>query len=172
MRDEIDQLDIDINQIVVKPLYFGLVTNIFLPMVMILICYYLDSHDARPENIIENIANPLFYIFCGLGVIQGTFALWWRARLFARPMIRRHETFEHDLTEGIMAASRAVFIIIAAIAGYGLIYYFLTGRFQEMLIMAVFSFVVFQVVRPRYTQIESLIKKQLAMINEGQFLKL
>jgi small-conductance mechanosensitive channel len=169
MNTEPDDLDIDYNRMIVKPLYFGLFTNILIPMGLLLVCYYLNDKQSL-SNQVGDFAETLFIIFGVLSVGTAVFALWWRMKRFAEPLIRRKETFEADLGAGLMKISRPVFMIIAAITLYGVIYFFLTARFQETVFMVFFSFIVFQVVRPRHGQIKSLITRQRRLVDEGRFL--
>ncbi|MFQ5454378.1 MAG: hypothetical protein ACE5D6_09365, partial [Candidatus Zixiibacteriota bacterium] len=53
---------------------------------------------------------------------------------------------------------------------YGFIYFFLTGRFKEAVFFVVFSFLVFQIVRPRYGFIRKLIDSQKKLVERGTFL--
>jgi len=164
-----EQDDLDLNQIIVKPLYFGLLTNIIIPMALLLVCYYINNNNGL-ENQAGDFANPLFYIIVALSVATALYAFWWRNRQLSQPIIRRKETFETDLTTGLLNVSRPVFIIIAVIALYGIIYFFWTGRFRETAFIVFFSFIVFQVVRPRHGQLKRLVEKQKKMVEQGRFL--
>lgn len=159
----------DLARLLVKPLYFGMVVNIGIPMVLLLVCYYFDNN-KDVENKLAEFANTLFYIFGLLSLLEAGFALWWRSRLFERPMIRRQETFEEDLVQALVARSKPVFIVIASISVYGYIYFFLTGRFTEAVLFVVFSFLVFQVVRPRYGMVRRIVAHQEGLVNQGKFL--
>ena len=159
---------IELHRIVAKPLYFGLLCNVIIPMGLLLACYYYDKgHDL--ENKLGELANPLFYVFLVLAATEGAFAYWWRGKLLEKPMIRRKETFQQDVMFGLLRASRPVFILIAAISFYGFLYYFLTGRFTEAVFMVLFSFIVFQFVRPRFGAVNKLIERQYKMAEEGEF---
>ncbi|MDZ4722462.1 MAG: hypothetical protein SGI97_00900 [candidate division Zixibacteria bacterium] len=165
------QLDsYDINKIIVKPLYFGLVNNILLPMVFLFICYYLNTK-GTVENKVGDSANMLFYIFVALALAETGAALWLRASLFKKPMVKSLETLGDDIGDGLLRALRPVFLIIASISVYGLVYFMLTGRFNEAVMLVVFSFVVFQFVRPRFGMADKLIEQQTALAKSGQFLK-
>ena len=86
-------------------------------------------------------------------------------------MIRRRETFEEDLAAGLMVGLRPIFLLIAGIAGYGLIYFFMTGRFEESLFVVLFSFLAFQVVRPRMKSMTKVVEVQEVHMAAGRFLK-
>ena len=163
-----DEPELDMNQIIVKPLYFGLVTNILIPMGLLLVCYYIDNNNGL-NNSVGNFANSLFYIFAALSVAHAVFALWWRTKQFGQPLVRTKESFEDDLGAAVLAISRPIFIVIALIAAYGTIYFFITGRFRETVVLIFFSFLVFQLVRPRHGQVKRLIEKQTALVEKGEF---
>jgi hypothetical protein len=159
----------DLTGIIVKPLYFGLFVNILVPMVLLLLCYYLDQRGGV-VNRVPGMANTLFYIFGVLSLAEAGFALWWRTKLYAQPMIRRRETFEEDFSKALLERSRPIFLVIASISVYGLIYFLLTARFNEAVFLVVFSFLVFQVVRPRYGMVRKLIAYQQKLAEQGKFL--
>ena len=158
----------DLSQILVKPLYFALFANIIIPMILLYGCYYMHSHGGV-ENRIEGFADELYYAFGVLSVAQGGLALWWRHRRLGMPMIRRKETFEQDISDGLVGATKPVFLTIAAICIYGYVYFFLTGRFRLTLFLVLFSFVVFQVVRPRMGTLRKLIRHQKDLVEKGHF---
>ena len=169
MNTDLDDFDVDMNRIIVRPLYFGLFTNILIPMALILVCYYLNNRGGI-GNSIGDFANTLFYFIGALAVVQSVFVLWWRMKRFGQPMIRRRETFEQDLLTGVLTVSRPIFIVIAIISVYAVVYFFLTGRFRETVFLIFFSFIVFQVVRPRHGQLKGLIATQKKLVEQGQFL--
>jgi len=159
----------DLARLLVKPLYFGLVVNIIIPMGLLLVCFYINNNNYV-ENRVDAFSNILFYIFAIMALAEAGFALWWRTKLYDRPMIRRQETFEGDFVQALVARSKPVFILIASISIYGYIYFFLTGRFTEAVLFVVFSFLVFQVVRPRYGMVQKLIARQEQLVKQGKFL--
>lgn len=159
----------DLARILVKPLYFGLVVNIVIPMGLLFVCFYINN-SSYIESRVEGFSNTLFYIFAVLALAEAGFALWWRSRLFDKPMIRRAETFEGDFVQALMARTKPVFILIASISIYGYVYFFLTGRFTEAVLFVVFSFLVFQVVRPRYGMLKKLLARQEQLVKQGKFL--
>jgi len=160
----------DLNRIIIKPLYYGLVVNVLIPMGLLLICFYFENQ-ASLYNRIYGFANTLFYICAALAVVQSGAALWMRNEMQNKPMIRRQETFEEDLIRGLTVKSRPISLLIAAIALYGFVYFFLTARFKETVILVFFSFVVFQLVRPRFSFMRKLIARQQEMVDKGVFLQ-
>ncbi len=164
MRDE-ENSNYDLSQIIIRPLYFGLVVNILIPAAGLLICHYIDSNYEQ-RNIIGDLANPLFFIFAVLALLQAVFALWWRAKRLRRRMVKTEEEFEQEMAAALLRACRPVFIVIAVISAYGYLYFFLTGRFTETIVFVFFSFIVFQLVRPRHGFARKLIIRQKAFLEK------
>ena len=170
MTRKIDFDKYDLNHIIIKPLYTGLVINILIPMAFLLICYYLDNNRSL-YNRIGDSAYGLFIVLAVLSAAQTVYAILMRNKMMSTPMIKSEATFSADLTSSLIAKSKPVFIIIALIAFYGFVYYLLTARFQETVFLVFFSFVVFQFVRPRIAFVRKLIEKQTELVEKGQFLK-
>jgi DMSO reductase anchor subunit len=162
--------DLNLVSIMVKPLYFGIVTNILIPGALLLICYYLNNN-YTVVNRLGATANSLFYLFVVLAAVQAALALWLQRRKYREPMIRSEVTYHEDLTAGMMAALRPVFVIIASISFYGYAYFLLTGRFTEAVLFVLGSFLVFQFVRPRHGQVKRLVAIQDSLVQQGRFLR-
>jgi len=160
--------DYDLTGMIVRPLYLGMLVNIVVPAGLLFVCYYIYNRYA-PDNHIPGISNALFYIFCALSFGQAALALWWRNKKFQEPMVRSAESFEHDIGAALHERSRPVFLLIAAITLWGYVYFFLTGRLHESVVFVVFSFLVFQVVRPRYGSVNRLIAHQEQLVKNGRF---
>jgi hypothetical protein len=156
----------DLNRIIIRPLYFGLVVNILVPMGLLLICWYFENQQSWYNRIGES-ANTLFYVFGLLAIAQAGLALWWRGKMMNQPMIRRKETFEDDFAHSLLSRSKPIFLTIAGISLYGIVYFYLTARFKETVFLVFFSFIVFQVVRPRFGFIRKLIARQKEMVESG-----
>jgi len=169
MRGGISKDDYDIVPLVAKPLYLGLLINVVLPMGLLLVCYYLNNKYYL-ENRVGDLANTLFYAMVVLALAQGGVALWWRKVLFDRPMVRREETMLEDIQQALVRRSRPVFVLIAAISLYGYVYFYLTGRFREAALVVLFSFIVFQFVRPRINSVRKLIERQRELVKQGKLL--
>lgn len=160
----------NVNHIIAKSLYFGLVLNIIFPAILIFICYYIN--DNQPTlNRVGNFAMPLFYIIVVLAILQGGLAFYLRNKILNIPVIENKGTFSEDLAQALGRHIRPVFILIALIAVYGFIYFFLTGRFKEALMMTIFSYLIFQVIRPRFGFVRKLIKVQEKFAGEGKFIQ-
>lgn len=160
--------DIDLHQFIAKPLYFGLMTNIIIPMALLFVCYYINNNSPR-TNMMPGSAEMLMYVFGLLAIAQAGVALWRKNILFNKPLIKSEDTFEADLVTGMMSIVRPIFIIIGAISIYGYLYFYITGRFQETVFFVIFSFLVFQVVRPRIGFARKLIQRQRHLVEKGEF---
>ena len=158
----------DLTGMIVRPLYFGMVFNVVIPAGLLFVCHYIHNK-YLPENHLPELSNALFYVFCALAFVQAALALWWRNKRLEAPMVRRQESFEHDISTALLERLRPVFLLIAAITLWGYLYFFLTGRFEESVVFVVFSFVVFQVVRPRIGSVEKLITYQQNLVRNGRF---
>ncbi|MBD3401338.1 hypothetical protein GF420_00460 [candidate division GN15 bacterium] len=160
----------DLSAIIVKPLYFGMFVNIIVPMILLALCYHLNN-TQQVNNKVGDMANLLFYVFAAGAVLEAVAALLLRQRMLKAPMIRRKETFEEDFGEQLNKRSRVVFVIIASISLWGIIYFFLTARFTEAVLFVVLSFIVFQLVRPRYGSTRKFVEAQEKLVAEGKFLQ-
>ena len=168
MKKDFSGETIELYRIIAKPLYLGMMLNVIIPMGLLLVCYYFEQR-YHPANKLGNFANTLFFIFLYFGAAQGAFAFWWRQQLMLMPMVQKKETFQQDLILGLTRISRPVFMLVSAISLYGVVYFVLTGRFEETMFIVVLSFIVFQIVRPRYGLVSKLIDSQYAMAEKGEF---
>lgn len=169
MSPNYDMDDYDLNHILVKPLYFGMFVNITIPMALLFVCYYINNKYGVHDSL-GAVGTPVLYVLGAAALAEAVFVVWWRGKLFGQPMIRRKETFEADFASEYYHRCRPLFAVIASICVYGYLFYFLTGRFNESVAFVVFSFLVFQLVRPRYGLVKKLIDRQKAMTERGQFL--
>lgn len=162
--------ELNMVSIMVKPLYFGIVINILIPGALLLVCYYINN-SYSVANQLGDMANTVFYLFVALALGQAALALRMRHKKYNEPMIRNEVSYHEDLTSGMMAALRPVFIIIAAISLYGIVYFLLTGRFTAAVVFVFGSFLSFQFVRPRHGQVKRLVATQDRLVQEGKFLQ-
>lgn len=163
MRHIYDKLDM--SRIIAKVLYLGMFINVFIPGALIAACYLYDQSHPRFGEM-GGMANALFYIFATLAIAQAGYAIWWRGKRYNQLMVRSQETMENDLVTGLVAASRPVFILIASISGWGFLYFIITGRFKESLVFVLLSFLIFQVVRPRYGLMKKVIDRQIELLDK------
>ena len=157
----------NIHKMIIKPLYLGVFLNIMIPGALLFVCFYLTQNNLYTERIVSfESANMLFIVFALLSLINSGLALWMRQKLYLTPMVQNKEEFEKELTLALLEKMRSVYILITAISVYGVAYYFLTTRFEESAFFVVFSFLVFQVVRPRVGFTQKLIDAQLKMLEK------
>ena len=162
----------NLHKIIIKPLYLGVFLNIMFPGALLFVCFYLDKNNLYTNGIVSfEFAETLFIIFAVLAIINSGLALWVRHKLFVTPMITSKENLESELTDSLLAKIRPIYILISIIAVYGVSYYYLTTRFQESAFFVIFSFLVFQIVRPRIGYIEKLIDAQLKLLDNTQLKK-
>ena len=159
----------NLHKMIIKPLYLGVLLNIILPGAMLFVCFYLHNNNSYTNAIVDfDNANTLFILVAVLAIINSGLALWMKQKLFMTPMITDKENLENELTLALLEKIRPVYILISVISVYGIGYYFLTARFKEAAFFVVFSFLVFQVVRPRLGFIQKLIDAQLKLLENGQ----
>ena len=155
----------NLHKMIIKPLYLGVLLNIVIPGVLLFVCFYLKNNNLYTNPIVDfETMNILFIIFAVLSIIHSGLALWMRQKFFTTPMVTNNEKFEEDLTLSLLEKIRPVYFLISVIALYGICYYFLTTKFEEAAFLVVFSFLVFQVVRPRIRFVQKLIDAQLKLI--------
>ncbi len=159
----------NLHRMIIKPLYLGVLLNIVIPGALLFVCYYLHNNDSYTNRIVElESANTLFIVFAVLALINSGAALWMRQKLYVTPLVTSKEKLEEELTIALLEKIRPIYLLISFIAVYGISYYFLTTRFQESAFFVVFSFLVFQVVRPRLGFIQKLIDAQLKLLETKQ----
>jgi len=170
MRPKEHDQEYDLTGMIVGPLYFGMLVNIVLPAALLFLCWWVNNN-YQPENRIPDLANTIFYVFIVISLLQAAAALWWRHKSFQKPMVRRIENLESDIKQALLQRSRSVFLLIASIALWGYVYFYLTGRFQESAVFVIFSFVVFQIIRPRYGSVKKLVGQQKKLAEQGKLLQ-
>ena len=152
---------------IIKPLYLGVLLNIVLPGAFLFVCYYMNNNNSYTNALVDfNTANILFYVFAVLALVNSGLALFMRQKLYSTQLVKSKENFEEELTLVLLEKIRPIFILISVISIYGVGYYFLTTRFKEAALFVVFSFIVFQVVRPRIGFIQKLIDAQMKLLNK------
>ncbi|SYZ74329.1 membrane hypothetical protein [Candidatus Zixiibacteriota bacterium] len=165
-----NKFNVDINHVLVKPIYMGLLMNIFVPVSLLAAAYFLDrSRATEPLNPAQDL-NIFFWVLAVISILDGAAAIYFRQKRFFSPMIRSRETFEDDLVRGTFAASIICFAFTSAISVYGLVMYLLGGTFANFLFFVFLSFVAFQLVRPRHGFMEKVIAAQENLVERGQFL--
>ena len=160
----------DLTNLVHKPLHFGLFANVIIPAGLLFACFWYDQN-YHPTSRISGSGQTLFYVFAAISLLQAAGALWWREKKFREPMVRREETFEVDLAHRVLHYSKPIFLLIASISIWGYIFFFLTAQIEGAIILVAGSFLVFQIVRPRYGSMNRLVAYQERLVKEGKFRK-
>ncbi len=162
--------DVDVNDILVKPVYIGLLMNIFIPVAMLGLAYFLDKSRAmEPLDSGKNL-NFFFWALAVVSVADGVAAIYFRQKRFFSPMIRSKETFKEDLSQGVFSGSIFCYAFTTAISIYGLVMYLMGGTFMNFMFFVFLSFIAFQLIRPRYGFMEKVIAAQEKFVAEGRFL--
>ncbi len=162
--------DIDLNRIIARSLYFGLLVNIVIPVSLLFVCFFIANSGSVTDRL-GGATDTVLVIFGILSLLEAAIALWWRGRLFEEPMVRSKDTLEEDIVAGVSRRSRPIFLLIASISIYGYLFFFLTGHFETAMFFVLFSFIVFQIVRPRYGMARKIVAHQMELANKGRFLK-
>jgi len=163
------QHDVDINRVLIKPIYIGLLMNIFIPLVILLAAYYIDSTYERTPMLQPEELNLLFWVLAAISIVDGVIAIILKQKMFYRPMVSSKETFEEDLINRGFAASIVCFALTTAISIYGLVFFILGGTFTNLLFFVFISFIAFQLIRPRHGFIQKVIEVQGRLVNENRF---
>jgi len=168
----LNKYNIDINAVLIKPIYIGLLINALIPVAIVGIAYYFEQSGGMISSLSPENLELIFYIFAGLAVIDGGLAIFLKQKLFFSPLIKSKESFVEDFMHGFFAKSIVCYAIIAAIAIYGLVIYILGGTFNQLLFLVLMSFIAFQIIRPRAKFAEKVLAAQEQFVEQGQFLSI
>jgi len=160
---------IDLNDLMIKPLYAGLAMNGMVPVILLVIAYFIDPVAAKQSKAIPQANQLLFYILLGIGVVDGFIAIILRQKLFFSPMIYSRETFEEDLKNRTFVNSIICYSLILSITIYGFVFYLISGAFNPFLFFAILSVVAYQIVRPRHGFLQKVIDRQADLVERGKF---
>jgi len=165
-----NKYNIDINAVLVKPVFIGLLINIFFPVGVVAVAYFTGQHDLQSNATIPTGSKAiLFWALAAVSIVDGGVAILLRHRLFYKSMISSEPTFAEDLSRGIFNGSIICYAITAAITIYGLIFYLYGGTLQQLVFFIVISFISFQVIRPRHGFIKKVIAAQEKHVEQGRF---
>ncbi|MBN2227595.1 MAG: hypothetical protein JW763_09550 [candidate division Zixibacteria bacterium] len=165
----LNKYNVDLNAVLVKPLYFGLLMNIFVPATLLLIAYFIEQGKIMERKLSFTNGDLLFWILLVMAVADGAMAVFMRQRLFFRPMIRTKETFANDLTAQVFKASIICYAITTAIAIYGFALYMVSGGFDRLFLFIFISFIAFQIIRPRHGFLKKVIEAQGKHVDERRY---
>ena len=164
-----EESKIDLNRLLIRPLYFGLLLNILIPVVLLAITYFLEKKDVMSGTFDPDTYSVLFWIFCVLAIVDGVLTFVIRQKLFFAPMVMTKETFEDDLMQGFFKNSIVCYAMAMAIAVYGFVLFFLGGSFETMVLFVLISMIAYQFIRPRFGFAEKVIAAQKKFVEEGRF---
>jgi hypothetical protein len=165
----VNERQIDLHKLLVRPLYLGLLMNIFVPVLILAIAYYIDVSGGRSSTVPDETLNILFWALAIVSVIDGIAALFIKQKLFFLPMIQSKETFEDDLTTRVTTVSIICYSMTTAIAVYGFVLYLFSGKFDHLLLFVFISFIAFQLIRPRFKFMQKVVEAQEKYVAEGRF---
>jgi len=160
---------IDINKLLIKPIFYGLFINILMPVILLGIVYYLDSSGFDGGDATSSEYNIFFWALCVISIIEGMLAFFFRQRLFFAPMIVSKETFEKDLHDRFLTNCIICFAFTSAIAVYGVVLFFMGGPFETTVLFVLISMIAYQLVRPRVGFTEKVVAAQEKHVEEGRF---
>jgi len=166
----LNKYKIDINAVLIKPIYIGLLINALIPVAIVGIAYYFEQGGGIKPSVSPETIELFFWIFIGLTAIDGGLVIFLKQKLFFAPFIKSKESFEEDFAQGFFSKSIICFALIAVIAIYGLIMYILGGTFNQLLLLVLISFIAFQIIRPREKFAEKVLAAQEHLVEQGQFL--
>jgi len=168
----LNKYDVDINDILVKPIYIGLFMNVFVPVVLLAIGYYIEQSGGMSSLRGEPAENVslFFWVFLALSVIDGGVAIFLKQWKFYQPMIESKGTFIEDFKKGVFTNSVICYAITTAIAVYGLVVYLLGGTFNQFVLFVFLSFIAFQLIRPRHGFLKKVLEAQENHVESGRFL--
>ncbi len=164
-----NEKQIDLHRLLIKPLYMGLMINIFIPVIILAIAYYIDISGGRSSTVPPETLNILFWTLAAVAAVDGIAAIFIKQKLFFAPMIQSQETFEDDLTTRVTSASIVCYALTTAIVVYGFVLYMIGGVFNHLLLFTFVSFIAFQLIRPRYSFMEKVVATQEKYVGEGRF---
>ncbi|PKK81996.1 MAG: hypothetical protein CVT49_15945 [candidate division Zixibacteria bacterium HGW-Zixibacteria-1] len=164
-----DESKIDINKLLIKPVYIGLFMNILVPAILLGIVYYIDKNGGQGRGLTSDTYNIMFWALCVVAISEGAMAFILRQKFFFSPMAVSKETLEDDLVRGFMNASIICYAFTSAIAIYGLILFFMGGTFETMVLFVLISMIAYQFIRPRYGFAKKVIEAQEKFVQEGHF---
>jgi hypothetical protein len=165
----LNERQIDLHKLLIRPLYLGLLMNIFVPVLILGIAYYIDVSGGRSSTVPDETLNIIFWALAIVSVLDGIAAVLIKQKLFFQPMIRSKETFEEDLTTRVTTASIICYSMTTSITLYGFVLYLFSGKFDHFLLFVFISFIAFQLIRPRYKFMERVVQAQEKHVTEGRF---
>jgi|CXWL01.1.fsa_nt_gi hypothetical protein len=168
MSDQLNPDQFDEYQIMKPGLYLGMLLNVVAPAGYFFLIYYLNNQGGMTASIAGESANMLFYalIAVSLGLIATSYLV--RERLFKQPSLTSGEGASEALTNRFKMISIVSGAILEGIAVLGVVYFFLTARFQEGAILILIAAGAYQLIRPRPGAVDRFIQLQIESFNKGE----
>ena len=163
--------NIDLSHVLVKPLYMGLLINIFIPVLILGIAYYMESEHAIEARLSTNDLNLFFWALAAVAIADGAVAILLKQKRFFAPMIKSKETFEEDFEAGVFRGSIICYALTSMISVYGLVFYVLGRTLAHLFFFVFVSFIAFQLIRPRLGFLEKVLKAQEKHVKEGRLVR-
>ncbi len=164
-----NKYNIDLSHVLVKPLYMGLLINIFIPVLILGIAYYLESERAVEARMSADDLNIFFWALAAVAIVDGGIAIILKQKRFFAPMIKSKETFADDFAAGAYRISILCYALTSSISLYGLVFYVLGGTLAHLFFFVFVSFIAFQLIRPRLGFLEKSLAAQEKHVEEGRF---
>ncbi len=164
-----NKYNVDLSRALIKPLYMGLLINIFIPVLILGIAYYMEQGRAIETQMSAEELNIFFWVLAAVAIADGAVAIILKQKRFFAPMIRSKETFEQDFTNGVFTASIMCYALTSVISIYGLVFYILGGTLAHLFFFVFVSFIAFQLIRPRLGFLEKALAAQEKHVEEGRF---
>ena len=168
MSTQLNPEQFDEYQIMKPGLYLGMLLNVVAPAGYFFLIYYLNNQGGMTASISGDTANILFYAFIAvsLGLIAASYLV--REKLFKQPSLTTSVGGTEVLTNRFKVICIISGAIIEAIAVLGVVYFFMTARFQEGAILILIAAGAYQLIRPRPGAVVRFIELQVEMFNKGQ----
>lgn len=163
-----NKFNVDINAVIIKPLYMGMLINIFFPMTLLIIAYLLSQSSGQDVMEMSSKWDVLAWVLLAVAVADGVIAIIMKHKQFMVPLIRSETTFEEDLKAAAFRISITCYAMTTAIAVYGFVLFLISGDFRTMFLFILMSFIAFQIVKPRRGFIEKVIEVQERHLSEGR----
>jgi len=161
---------VDVTKVTIKLTYWGLIIGIMSPGVILLVGYMLEGADRQTFS--DPARQQLFFwIFVGLSVIGAVSAFFYKKTFFAKPIIKSEKTFAADFAGSMLTNSIIIYMLIESIGIFGLMYFFLGGDLDGLMLFCLISVIVFQLIRPRPGFVEETLALQERFVSEGKFFR-
>nr|MBN2277760.1 hypothetical protein [candidate division Zixibacteria bacterium] len=161
--------NLDLNAILIKPIYISLAMNVFVPVIFLLVAYYVDHPDLSHRGLEIAQLPILLWVLVAVSLGDIGMAVFLKRKLFFSPMIYSRETFVEDLARRTLTITIICTALTTAISVYGLVYYFIGGTFDHLLLFVFVSFIAYQLIRPRHGYMKKVVEAQERLMEEEKY---